>query len=275
MWITLGYSFEQTWHNAMSAMTVLRWEFKINALAIAPSLAPCCRCMTPAWVAAVGRLSTSPTFISSRWMWQCNRPTRSNRSAKGQYSLWINNEWVPWNSTTSDVTKKSEISKSEWFYVKCKCKQRKSLLSFFFPPTPACILYIPKVALSWKASCNGLWRKNTPHLRGDSWYPLCEFKLQSWTSLPLLCCWRECEPACDCGILIIHASCVQALHCGFMPLLNHYTTSAFLPLNHHWGWEEWDALKYWLYRRLYRRLDSLCSNNWDECIDPVKMSSCI
>lgn len=42
----------------------------------------------------------------------------------------------------------------------------------------------------------------------------------------------------------MYASCVQALHYGFMPQLNHYLTSAVLPLNYHWRWVQSEALQY-------------------------------
>ena len=63
--------------------------------------------------------------------------------------------------------------------------------------------------------------RNTLPLRDalacNAWYPLGEFKLQSQAALPLLCSLIGCQLPCDCGMLIMYASCVQALHCGDMP----------------------------------------------------------
>lgn len=58
----------------------------------------------------------------------------------------------------------------------------------------------------------------------------------------------------------MYASCVQALHWGFMPKLNLCITSTFLPINHHWWWEDGDALKYWFW---YGQLKSLCRKAGD------------
>lgn len=93
-----------------------------------------------------------------------------------------------------------------------------------------------------------------------AWYPQCEFNLQSRASLTSLYCWMEYELSCDHPISIMYASCVQALHWGFMPKLNLCIMSTFLPINHHWWWEDGDALKYWFW---YGQLKSLCKKAAD------------
>lgn len=91
-------------------------------------------------------------------------------------------------------------------------------------------------------------------------YPQCEFNLQSRASPASLYCWMEYELSCDQWISIMYASCVQALHWGFMPKLNLCITSTFLPINHHWWWQDGDALKYWF---RYGQLKSLCRKDGD------------